>query len=241
MHVLIVLGRKLQPDGTASPDLVNRIEEARRVISELHGSGETVRTVLSGGRLVFAQDANTAAPSEASVMRELLLAGVGNIDAQHVVLDELSTHTLENAVFARKRIEGLLGGDVDLASVVVHLITSEVHMKRARACFSAVFEAGCDRFGRVEYHASPDGARVIPSETEGAIEHAMIRRLPHDLQLYREHETLEARRRFFTPNPEGEDGEPHPHTWLHDPYSGETVPPGSGIPPWINAQGSDQC
>lgn len=245
LHVVIVLGRKLEPDGSASADLVNRVEEARRVLAELvEASAAPVRVVLSGGRLVFAQDSRADVASEASVMRELLLAGAGGgtsgAVASGILLDEQSTHTLENAIFARRRVLGCVSeSEARPSSLAVHLVTSEVHMPRARACFDAVFadaSDGCGPAFALQYHASPDGARVIPSEREGAIEAAMLRRLPHDVALYREHEVAEARRRFFTPNPEGADGEPHPHTWLHDPYSGESLQPGSGIPHWVHAR-----
>lgn len=237
MDFVVVLGRKLEHDGSASPDLVNRVEEARRVLG---GLGAGAKAILSGGRLVFAQDVpqEERAASEASVMRDLLLAK--GVVAGALVLDENSTHTLENAVFAKKRIDELVAATTAGASsepVAVHLVTSEVHMRRARACFAGVFDDAA-RYQLI-CHESPDGARVIPSEMEGAIEAAMMRRLPHDQQLYRENDVDEARRRFFTPNPEGEDGQPHPHTWLHDPYSGRTVAPGTGIPEWVAAAASE--
>jgi uncharacterized SAM-binding protein YcdF (DUF218 family) len=139
--VVIVLGRKLEPNGTASADLVNRIEEARRLLVGTL-KGQRTKIVLSGGRLVFKQDDSHASqPSEASVMRNLLLAD-GLIDESAIVLDENSTHTLENAVFARQRVEELLA----MLPVIqqpnplrVHLVTSEVHMRRASACFLGVF------------------------------------------------------------------------------------------------------
>ena len=89
-------------------------------------------------------------------------------------------------------------------------------MRRARTCFDGVFLRPADReVFTLTAHASEDGARVIASEQEGEIEAAMIRRLPHDLKLYESNDVLTARRLFFTPNPAGPDGEPHPHTWLH--------------------------
>lgn len=229
MEFVVVLGRKLEPDGSPSQDLVNRVEKAREVIEQVSARGARVNVILSGGRLVFSQDTTANPPSEASVMQELLVRG-GTVDNMCPILDENATHTLENAVFARLCVEKVLATATnphDGVTVVVHLVTSQVHMPRARACFSGVFQGKQeDYIYQLLFHASPDGARVIPSEREQAIECAMMRRLPFDVQLYREHNIEEARRRFFTPNPEGPDGEPHPHVWLHDPSSsGATIHP----------------
>ncbi len=235
LPVVLVLGRKLEPDGSASPDLINRVDLARDVALRI---GPRTKIVCSGGKLVFAADRADAdaspPPSEAAVMRELLLDvadGARTVASDDILLDEQSTHTLENAVFARRRVCEILAG-AQRRTAHIHLVTSEVHMRRARACFEGVFLRNGGGGGggggsgggasSVEFelstHASADGARVIPSEREGEIERAMLRRLPHDLRLYEGHDVLTARRLFFTPNPEGPDGEPHPHTWLHDPY-----------------------
>ena len=107
MEFVVVLGRKLESDGSASPDLINRVEEARRVLGGLDAGA---KAILSGGRLVFAQDVPQAerAASEASVMRDLLLSPPGGVNASALVLDENSTHTLENAVFTKRRIDELV-------------------------------------------------------------------------------------------------------------------------------------
>ena len=212
LSVVIVLGRKLEADGTASPDLINRVALGRRVATEIANA----KVVLSGGKLVFAADNSASAASEASVMRTLLLqAPAPAIDASDVLLDEQSTHTLENAVFARRLVERLMES-ASAKQAHVHLVTSQVHMRRARTCFEGVFLRPAERDAfTLTAHASQDGERVIPSEKEGEIEAAMIRRLPHDLKLYEEHDVATARLFFFTPNPAGPDGEPHPHTWLY--------------------------
>ena len=243
--VVTVLGRKLEPDGSASQDLINRVVEAQCVIDDLMTRGYTeLRVVLSGGKLTFAQDANIDVKSEALVMKEILLKKSARLASEAIVLDENSTHTLENAVFARQCVERLSQSIIEPEVCVdLHLVTSEVHMQRARLCFAGIFETEEEgssiSFART-YQSSPDGARVIPSAREGHIERAMIRRLPHDIKLYRKYEVDEARRRFFTPNPEGPDGEPNPHVWLHDPYTGATIIPGEQIPPWIKDGGVDQ-
>jgi YfiH family protein len=155
IDVLYVLGAQLlveENDVHASPHLRARIAAAAAVVREL-----TPRAVvLAGGHCVgirYTNDkvlpnANLSAeaavlarsyPSEASVMRDALshaLCSSGVSPAPPMMLEELSTSTLENAAVAPLVLARLHLGPAE-PPLVVGLVTNIFHMHRAVALFIA--------------------------------------------------------------------------------------------------------
>jgi uncharacterized SAM-binding protein YcdF (DUF218 family) len=97
----------------------NRISEAIR----LYKTGEIKKLVLTGGTGAFFGKG----VSEAPLAREFLL-DLG-IPAEDILIEDLSRNTHENAVFTARLLTAAQKRQTSL------LVTSAIHMRRARACF----------------------------------------------------------------------------------------------------------
>jgi uncharacterized SAM-binding protein YcdF (DUF218 family) len=114
---IVVLGCRVAPDGTPSHALRRRAVEAAR----LYHAGVAPIVVTTGG-------VGEHGPSEAAVARGVLVE-LG-VPSDRVLLEDASTSTEENALFARRNHGG--------ARVV--LVTDDYHAFRARRTFERFFE-----------------------------------------------------------------------------------------------------
>lgn len=128
-QAVVVLGRRLQPDGQPSPILRNRMKVAVDLVKGLEAKekGATIYLIVTGGRNI----ANKESRSEASVMKSLALeAGVAE---DRVIVEDEALNTIENALNVVD-----LSAQYRIAKATI--VTSDFHMPRARKIFSAVFE-----------------------------------------------------------------------------------------------------
>jgi len=121
-EVLIVLGAEELGDGTLGPSSYWRAVYAVRA----YRTGNIRRVVTSGGRLGSAQS-----PSLAQSMADFMV-GLG-VPREAIVTEDRSTSTRENALWTAEIVRQWPGRKV--------LLTSDVHMHRARGAFA---RAGVD-------------------------------------------------------------------------------------------------
>jgi len=92
-HVAIVLGARIEPDGTPSPAMVRRVELGLRLLQQ----GRTDALLMTGG-------ATTSATPEAWTMRDLALAAGAPAGRVHV--EDRALNTIQNALFSAPLIAG---------------------------------------------------------------------------------------------------------------------------------------
>lgn len=119
--VVVVLGTRVRPDGSASAALGRRV--ARGV--ELFKAGQGGAMLLCGG----VGRHSPSAASEASVMRDIALAA--GLDDGQLTLEDQSRTTLENALNARA-IMAERGWETAL------VVTDRLHLPRALLAFRGV-------------------------------------------------------------------------------------------------------
>lgn len=115
MDVVVVLGARVLPDGTASPTLRARLEKA----VALYHQGVAPKLLFSGG-------VGQHPPAEARVMRELALR-LG-VPAEACVLEEESHSTEQNARFSARLLR-------ELGARRVVVVSDPYHLLRARQYF----------------------------------------------------------------------------------------------------------
>lgn len=113
--VLVVLGARVEPDGSASPVLAARVRHA-------------VRILKPGGTILFSGGVGTYGASEASVARDLAVK-LG-VKPEQCLLEEESHSTLQNAAFSLD----LLRKKFPRGAHVI-LVTDPYHVPRARRLF----------------------------------------------------------------------------------------------------------
>lgn len=96
--VVLVLGAKVRPDGSASPALRHRALEGARLVTE----GLARHLIASGGVL------HPGTPSEASLIARL--AQEAGVPSARITLDEAARTTEENLRHARALLPDLGGG-----------------------------------------------------------------------------------------------------------------------------------
>ena len=112
---MVVLGCRVERDGSPSPALARRIERAHEGVL----AGRALRIVASGGRRWWGD-------AEADVIRRALLAR--GVNPETVLVEVRSNDTLENARFASALVRRLGGQRIAVA-------TCDWHMPRAVSCF----------------------------------------------------------------------------------------------------------
>lgn len=116
---IIALGQNLQPDGTASETLLNRLDLAldlqRRTLAPI---------VVTGG------DPAGVGETEAAMMHRLLDARAGSDTSPEVLEEPEAKNTVQNALFTAPILRGLQ------ADVAV-LLTSEFHLPRSALLFES--------------------------------------------------------------------------------------------------------
>jgi len=115
---IIVLGRKLLPDGSPTPILIHRVACAVEVYKK-HKTEEKPCAIICSGGIVMKKTR-----PEAHVMRELFLSH--GIPDDHIFMDDKACNTPENMIFSRRILDSL-----NIKHVI--LITSDFHMERAKA------------------------------------------------------------------------------------------------------------
>lgn len=112
MKVLVVLGKRLNDDGSFHRAMTRRCDKAIEIVL----SEGMDKVILSGG------SPNTKAGiSEAEAMRDYLVNK--GIDSQLIIIENNSNTTAQNAQFSAPIIKGLR---VDK----IYLLSSFIHMKR---------------------------------------------------------------------------------------------------------------
>jgi uncharacterized SAM-binding protein YcdF (DUF218 family) len=130
MIVIVVLGRKLNSDGSPSDILLERMEDAVEWYKFLSGfSKETVLLLSGGGPNGYSSYFQFSRTSEASVMKRIAVK-LG-VPSKNIILEDQSKDTIENAKFTKKILDSLEINYED----ELYLVTSDFHMKRALYIF----------------------------------------------------------------------------------------------------------
>jgi uncharacterized SAM-binding protein YcdF (DUF218 family) len=114
---LVVAGCRVFPDGRPSAALVRRV----RLAVDLYHRGVAERIVLTGG---VGRDAPLSEARAAGLLCERL-----GVPGHHLVLEEESTSTIENAAFAARLVRGH-----------VLVVSDAAHAFRCRRMFARHFE-----------------------------------------------------------------------------------------------------
>lgn len=117
-HVFVLLGFALNDDGTARPDLIGRLEQAKAGLDAYPAS----RIVVTGG-------AGRNGQTEAGVMRAWLLDH--GVAAGRVIFENAATDTPTNAINTME----LLYADPTVTSYTI--VSSATHLRRATVVFEA--------------------------------------------------------------------------------------------------------
>lgn len=116
---IVVLGAALHPDGSPTPALARRVHHG----IQLFRGGRAERLIMVGG---YGRAVPPPPVSEARAMRDLALAE--RIPPECIVMEEVSSRTLENAILT-KRLMQVNGWRTAL------LVTDSFHMRRALYTF----------------------------------------------------------------------------------------------------------
>eukprot|EP01125_Pyxidicula_operculata_P015190 TRINITY_DN5137_c0_g1_i1.p1 TRINITY_DN5137_c0_g1~~TRINITY_DN5137_c0_g1_i1.p1 ORF type:complete len:210 (-),score=29.19 TRINITY_DN5137_c0_g1_i1:36-665(-) len=126
--VVIVLGKRLQPDGSPLPMLTERVKKGVEKFNEVK-STEDVWILMSGGTVETGnQSMRGNMPSEAKVMGDIAI-GLG-IPVDRLILESQSRTTVENMIYTKKLIDGKFDK--------CYLVTSEFHIDRSMVCFKNI-------------------------------------------------------------------------------------------------------
>lgn len=138
MIVIVVLGRKLNPDGTPSDILRTRMEDAVIWYNYLSRFSET--TLLLSGGSSFQRNSKLLLRSilkpfgnqtEASLM--VKMATNLGVPRKNIIVEDSSSNTLENARFSKEILDS-----IDYKEL--YLLTSDFHMPRAGYIFKTVVD-----------------------------------------------------------------------------------------------------
>jgi uncharacterized SAM-binding protein YcdF (DUF218 family) len=143
--VAVVLGGGIDPPASATgPPNLNAAADLVLYAARLYHAGRAPLLLVSGGH-----DPTVSAASEAAVMREILLA-LG-VPATAILLERFSRNTRQNASFSA----GMLR-EREVTEVL--LVTSALHMRRAKRLFEAkglsVIPAATDHEARSRFAAT---------------------------------------------------------------------------------------
>lgn len=124
MNIVIVLGRKLTPNGNPSKILKTRMNTA---INKFKSLKYPKIMILSGGIPEEYQIRSQNFPTEAEMMLELALQK--GIPMENIILEPDSSTTEENMINTNKIIENLSKRNIRIGKI--YLVTSDFHMKRS--------------------------------------------------------------------------------------------------------------
>jgi uncharacterized SAM-binding protein YcdF (DUF218 family) len=162
---ILVLGKRLQPDGTAHEMLRRRVAAAAKLYTELFENGVECFILCSGGMAEKGLKSMAGKmPCEAVVMKDLL-TGTHGVPSLAVIMESKSLTTVQNMECCRPIIADRYAK--------VYLITSEFHMDRSMVVFVNVVVAYADR---VEAYPHDSGISELELAKERSIEREMIDR-----------------------------------------------------------------
>ena len=113
--VIVVLGARVEPDGSASPVLAERVKHAGKLLAP-------------GGTILFSGGVGTYGASEASVARDLAVQ-LG-VSPGKCLLEEESHSSLQNAAFSLRLLRTKFPGGFHVV-----LVSDPYHLPRARRLF----------------------------------------------------------------------------------------------------------
>lgn len=155
-RVIVVLGQQLNPDGSMTKILEDRVETAASLYQRILAAENVSVPIIVAGGVV-----EKIALTESQLMKEALVGAYG-VDASRVFIENQSTTTVENALYVKEMLEQ---GTIGAFPKEILLITSEFHMARAKFLFE-------QRFGKLynftEVPAPNDG---LPTEDGDLLGH----------------------------------------------------------------------
>lgn len=129
-----MLGKRLLPDGQATEMLKNRVKDAVALYEQLLGThpSENIKIIMCGGKV----QKGPKVPTEATLMQKLALQYIKpSLPAPHIVLEDESLNTIQNALNAKDYLE-------DFGIKEMYLITTEFHMERSVKIFEIALGLG---------------------------------------------------------------------------------------------------
>ena len=135
--IIVVLGSKLNSDGTPSDILVKRIKDSIAWYKFLSGYG-TVSLLLSGGSskkkgLKSYLETFIYSENESETMKKMVIEG--GLPKDELILEKKSKNTIEKARHTRNILK-------DIHYDELYLLTSDFHMKRASYIFETFVDPG---------------------------------------------------------------------------------------------------
>ncbi|WP_028245664.1 ElyC/SanA/YdcF family protein [Pseudoclavibacter soli] len=147
-QVFVVLGNKLNDDGSAKQELIDRLEVARAALTKYPNT----RVLVTGGHT-----AGSDKDSEGEVMQKWLIAH--GIAADRILVETESSDTPDNATMSMPMLYGQTGDD---AVTTISVITSQWHQRRGTILFEAETRLLADALG-VQPITVLDGATCATS------------------------------------------------------------------------------
>jgi uncharacterized SAM-binding protein YcdF (DUF218 family) len=151
--MIIVLGSPNDPSGRLSPMALERLRQARRE----HERHPDYPILLTGG---FGAHFNQSSAPHAEHARAFLVSA--GVRPDSFVEFTLSSNTIEDATFSRPIVER-----IDPACLVV--ITSDLHLPRARHIFDRVFGTLPVRYVGVPHDCSEEERRRLTRHESAAL------------------------------------------------------------------------
>mmetsp|Transcript_10036 Transcript_10036/g.12524 ORF Transcript_10036/g.12524 Transcript_10036/m.12524 type:complete len:198 (+) Transcript_10036:127-720(+) len=162
LTTIVVLGLALNPDGSAPPDLLERVEKAAELSIELGG----LSMIVCGG------DPKNIGIKEAEVMKKELVAR--GVQDGMIAVESKSLITVHNAYEAIQ----FLASECKR----ILLVTSDFHMPRALYVFEAVFASQGLSFEIEPHPAESNGRKAKKKQRLRDEIDALVRRTPNDLK-----------------------------------------------------------
>ena len=123
MNIVIILGEKLNRDGSISSILKHRLDKFINMRNK-----RKYNIIVSGGKVE-----KKAHHTEAYKMKKYLI-NIGNISKDKIITENKSQNTIENALFLKK----IISKYSNIKSITI--ITSKFHIKRVKYIFNYYFK-----------------------------------------------------------------------------------------------------
>jgi len=162
----VVLGKKLEPDGSPTSVLQGRMSYA--AMQFLADPSEEKIMIVTGGKT---QGSNSI--SEAEAMKMIALKN--GVPEASIILEEYARNTIENAVNTKEILE-----DKGIQEVVV--ITSDFHMERSKRIFKALLDSDYLMEFKEDFPNAPLESLLKEQMTEAS----MLIQLKNHLKYYEE-------------------------------------------------------
>lgn len=123
MNIVIILGEKLNRDGSISSILKHRLDKFINIQNK-----KNYKIIVSGGKVE-----KKALHTEAYAMKRYLM-NIGNVPKEKIITENKAQNTVENALFSLK----IISKYTNIKSITI--ITSKFHMKRVKHIFNHYFK-----------------------------------------------------------------------------------------------------